>query len=116
MILVIKGTLIKIFFIDASFIFSIAKRIFSAFSIAADDGFNVSYSLFDAKDGVGSTTLFSLRRILAWFPSLDELLSVQPFDPFPLLEEMLSQKAESLSGLSVLLLGVAVSFRFEIEN
>ena len=110
MILVVKGTLIKIFFIDASFIFSIAKRIFSAFSIAADDGFNVSYSLFDAKDGVGSTTSFSLRRILAWFPSLDELLSVQPFDPFPLLEEMLSQKAESLSGLSVLLFGVAVKF------
>ena len=116
MILVIKGTLIKIFFIDASFIFSIAKRIFSAFSIAADVGFNVSYSLFDAKDGVGSTALFSFRRIPAWFPSLDELLSVQPFDPFPLFEDMLSQKAESLSGLSVLLLGVAVSFRFEIEN
>ena len=102
----------NIFFIDASLIFSIAKRIFSAFSIAADVGFNVSYSLFDAKDGVGSTALFSFRRIPAWFPSLDELLSVQPLDPFPLLEEILSQKAESLSGLSVLLFGVAVNFVF----
>ena len=56
-------TLIKIFLIDASFIFSIARRIFSAFSIAAEVGFNVSYSLFDANDGVGSTCLFSFRRM-----------------------------------------------------
>ena len=104
------NTLMNIFLIEASFIFSIANRIFSAFSIAAELGFKVSYSLFEAKEGVGSTTLFSFRRIPAWFPSLDELLSVQPFDPFPLLEEMLSQKAESLSGLSVLLFGVAAEF------
>ena len=48
---IIINTLMKIFLIEASLIFSIAKRIFSAFSIAADVGFKVSYSLFSSKIG-----------------------------------------------------------------
>ena len=44
--------------------------------------------------------LFSPFKVLILMP----LLSLQLFDPFPLFDEMLSQNAESLSGLSVLLL------------
>ena len=82
----------KIFLIEASLIFSMAKRIFSALAFAA------------ASSGLDGCTVAVLGQATT---DLTELLMVMvDFDFSPLeslleLLEMLSQNAESLSGLSV---------------
>ena len=90
----------KIFLMEASLIFSMASRIFSALALAAaSSGLLLALSWTVLGLGTAERTELLMVIVDLDFSPLESLLE---------LLEMLSQKAESLSGLSMLVVVVPV--------